>query len=296
MLPAIESLRCFVTAARLSSFRAAARTVGLTPAALGQRIRLLEDHYGTRLFARTTRRITLTERGLTLLPVAERCLAAAGECAGVLGGAGEPQLELTIGTRHELGLSWLVPELGRLRQAHPSWEFHVYFGSGEDLLARVRAMDIDCAITSSRIADDRLQTFRLHEEKYVLVASRALAKKQPLTKPQHAAGHRLLDISASLPLFSYLRDARATEGEFPFSRVIRMGTIEAIRQRVLAGDGVAVLPLYLVQEDLRRGHLVKLLPKVQLLTDYFRLVFRADDPRQKALESLANSLRKLPLR
>src|SRR5688572_16866438 len=111
-LPALDSLRCFVEAARLLNFRAAARAVALTPAALGQRIRQLEEQVGTRLFHRTTRSVVLTEPGLALVPYAQRALASAADClrAG-RGEVGPSALELVVGTRHELGLSWLTPIL-----------------------------------------------------------------------------------------------------------------------------------------------------------------------------------------
>src|SRR5262249_3578107 len=75
--PSLESLRCFAEAARLLNFRAAARAVALTPAALGQRIQQLEGQLGRPLFHRSTRRVTLSEAGLALLPHAQRALEAA---------------------------------------------------------------------------------------------------------------------------------------------------------------------------------------------------------------------------
>src|SRR6185503_17822397 len=115
-LPALDSLRCFAEAARLLNFRAAARAVALTPAALGQRIQQLEAQLGRPLFHRTTRRVTLTEAGLALLPHAQTALAAADAClrAG-RGETGPPPQELVLGTRHELGMSWIVPMLPLLR-------------------------------------------------------------------------------------------------------------------------------------------------------------------------------------
>src|SRR5262245_38536891 len=106
MLPSLESLRCFVAAARLLRFRAAAKSVALTPAAFGQRVKQLEDALGVPLFERTTRKVALTGAGLRLLPAAERALAAAADCArAAQGGGGLPDAEITLGTRHELGVS-----------------------------------------------------------------------------------------------------------------------------------------------------------------------------------------------
>src|SRR5687767_2004537 len=115
MLPSLENLRCFDAAARLLRFRAAAKTVALTPAAFGQRIRQLEDELGVPLFERTTRRVRLTSAGLALLPHARACLDAAASCArAARGELGPPPAEIVMGTRHELGVSWLTPLLGPL--------------------------------------------------------------------------------------------------------------------------------------------------------------------------------------
>lgn len=131
MLPATDSLRCFVAAARLLNFRAAARTVALTPAALGQRIRQLEEQIGASLFHRTTRSVVLTEAGLSLLPHANAALAAAEDCLRVARGGASP-VELVLGTRFELGLSWIQPQIPRLQRERPGLTLHLYFGSSTD--------------------------------------------------------------------------------------------------------------------------------------------------------------------
>ena len=296
LLPSIDSLRCFQAAARLLNFRAAARSVALTPAALGQRIQKLESDLGVTLFRRTTRSVALTEAGLARDPVAARCLEAARDCVrAARGETGPPPMELVIGTRQELGLSWLAPQLDRLKQQNASLELHLYFGSGPDLLLRVRTMEIDCAVTSSRFTDPKLDSARLHREDYVFVGSARLLAKKPLTRAEHAAGHTLLDASAELPLFRYWRDAPGGGDRLRFGRIVRLGSIEAIRQRVTAQAGVAVLPAYLVRRELATRSFRRLFPAVTPLHDYFRLVFRADDPRRPIYERLAAHMLEVPL-
>lgn len=73
------------------------------------------------------------------------------------------------------------------------------------------------------------------------------------------------------------------------------GTIEAIRLRVLASAGVAVLPAYMIREDLASKRMRVLFPKVRLLEDHFRLVFRGDDARRPMDEDLARSMSAVPL-
>ncbi len=295
-LPSMDALRCFVAGARTLNFRAAARTVALTPAAFGHRIKQLEDELGQRLFERTTRKVSLSEAGLLLLPVAERTLGAAAECRFVVNTRGVfPATRLVVGTRHELGLSWLLPQIDELRVEHPWLELHLYFGSGDDLVHRVRSGALDAAVTSTSLRDPELAGLRLHREDYVFVAAPGLLSHLPLQGPEDALSHTLIDVDDTLPLYRYFMEADGAP-ELRFAGRSRFGTIEAIRQRVLAGAGVAVLPRYLVAPDLERGRLVRAFRRVKLLFDHFRLVVRGDDVRRVMLEALAASLRRAPLR
>ncbi len=296
MLPELEDLRCFLLAARSLNFRKASRAAALTPAAFGQRIKRLEERAGARLFQRTTRSVHLTEAGRRLAPVAERCLGEAAECVrAVRGDATPPPMELVVGSRHELGMSWVLPQFDALAERFPWLSLHLYVGSGSDLVLRVRTMEIDCAITSTRFTDPKLDAVRLHRESYVLCGERSLLARLPFRRPADAASHTLLDISSELPLFRYVRDAAAWGDGATFARIVRLGTIDAIRARVLAGAGVAVLPEYFVKEDLERGTLRRVLPSARPEHDFFRLVFRGDDPRRAVFEELARALREVPL-
>ena len=71
----LHQLRCFVAAAEQLHFGHAAQQLQMLPSALGRQIRLLEEDLGTRLFARTTRAVSLTEDGSTLLRDARAILA-----------------------------------------------------------------------------------------------------------------------------------------------------------------------------------------------------------------------------
>lgn len=296
MLPDLESLRCFEAAAAHTSFRVGARAVALSPAAFGDRIKRLEDQLGAALFHRTTRRVELTPAGHQLLPQARRVLDEAGRCARVVHAHAPAPFELAIGTRFELGLSWLTPALEPLRARRPERTLHLVFGDGDDLVARARHGRIDAVVTSARLAGGGLVAEPLHDEAYVFVGSAALLARRPLARPAHAADHVLLDVAPDLPLFRYLLDAGPRRTPWQFGRVEYLGTIGAIRLRALQRAGVAVLPRYFVEPDLRAGRLVAILPRTRLQRDAFRLVWRARHPRADALADLAAELRRIPLR
>lgn len=114
-LPSVESLRCFVAAAQQLNFRRAAAEVALTPAALSQRIKQLEDQLGCVLFDRSSRHVTLTPAGTALLERARPALEAQRACADVAGSA-PTGLRITVGTRFELGMSFVLPAILALKR------------------------------------------------------------------------------------------------------------------------------------------------------------------------------------
>lgn len=297
MLPDLESLRCFVEAARTLNFRAASRVVGLTPAALGQRIKQLEQQMEVQLFFRTTRKVELTEAGLALLPAARVAIQSAADCVrAARSELGPAPQDVVLGTRHELGLSWIVPMLPLLAERHPGVTFNLYFSSGQDLELRLSGREIDCAVSSRRVVDPEIDGVRLHREDYALVGAPSLLDALPLHERSDASQHVLVDIDRSLPLFRYWRDAPGGTDSLEFLQLRQMGTIQAIRAVVLAGEGVAVLPAYLIEPDLRAGRLDVLLGDVEPLHDWFRLLFRTADARVPLFRSIADTMASQRLR
>ncbi|MEN9577248.1 MAG: hypothetical protein RJA70_257 [Pseudomonadota bacterium] len=295
MIPDLVSLRCFVAAATHPSFRSAARAVALSPPAFSDRISQLEQSLSASLFTRTTRNVQLTDQGRRLLPQAVRCLEAAVRCQAAVHATERLPFELTIGTRFELGISWVLPALVALEKQRPDRRLHLYFGDTSDVLPRVARQEVDCMITSARIAQGGLIFVPLVEEHYVFVGARSLISERPLKKPSDAHAHTLLDMHADLPLFRYFRDARPAQEVWSFDRVQHLGAIAAVRTLVLAGAGVAVLPTYYVKDELKSKELVELGARTTLPSDWFRLVWRRGHPRSAELRELGAEFARRPL-
>ncbi len=295
-LPDLESLRCFEAAAVHLNFRAAAAQVALSPSAFSDRIKRLEETLGACLFERTTRAVQLTPAGLRLLSRARETLRAAAACREAVGSGAPVPFELRLGTRWELGLSWIVPALADLESARPERRIQLGFGDSRELMARLARGRLDAVVTSVRLTEAGLDHARLHEETYAFCGAPSLLAAQPLRRAEDAAEHALLDTLPDLPLFRYLLDARPAREVWAFSRVTLLGTIGAIRHRALEGAGVCVLPRYFVAADLEAGRLVEPLPDARLNSDYFRLLWPHGHPLSDAMLALADELRALPLR
>ena len=293
-LPTLDNLRCFLAAVEHDTFRRAAKAVALTPTAFSARIKQLEAQLGQPLFERTTRRVRLTRAGAALVPEAREALAQARRCVEVVHTDADPPAAFTLGTRFELGLSWVVPGLLEVERAHPTWRANVYFGSGPDIVDRLTAGDVDCIVTSAPLARASWTQRVLHEETYALVAAPELLAERPVRTRADLAEHVLFDVDRSLPLARYLLDApgpAVTHGD-----VRTVGAGAAMLQYVRAGRGLAVLPEYMIAEDLAAGRLERLLPEQALLSDTFRLIWKADAPLSTVFEQLAEHLAARPLR
>lgn len=289
----LDSLRCFEVAATTLNFRAASTRVFLSPAAFSDRLRRLEEELGAQLFERTTRKVELTEAGRQLVPIVRELLDGEARLKAV---GREPRkvapFELIVGTRYELGVSWLCPALSELERQRPERTIHLYNGDTPDLLQRLERGDVDAIVASMRLTSPNLTYAALHPEAYALVSA------QPgLKRWDEASAHTLVDVSRDLPLFRYFLDALPDAEPWPFAKVEYLGGIGNIRRRLLDGGGrVAVLPAYFIREELAARRLVRLMPKVRLRSDSFRLVWRRDHPRGAEMLKLAEALRAKPLR
>ncbi|AKJ04627.1 DNA-binding transcriptional LysR family regulator [Archangium gephyra] len=124
----LVTLESFIRSAQSSSFSAAARTLGLTPAAVSQNVARLETNLGVRLFQRSTRGLTLTEPGQRLLREASSGLDVLQTAiANVAMTAGQPAGMLKVSMSPAFGQNFVLPLLGdfftRYPGIVPDWHF-----------------------------------------------------------------------------------------------------------------------------------------------------------------------------
>ena len=109
-LPPLNALRAFEAAARNGGYVAAAGELGVTPAAVSQQVRRLEDHLGRRLFTRHNNRVTLTDAGQAIYAETARALGDLSQMAERAQG-GRVQGRLVVSCLPSLAEAWLLPRL-----------------------------------------------------------------------------------------------------------------------------------------------------------------------------------------
>ena len=137
----LNALRVYDAAARHLSFTRAADELAVTPAAVGQQIRALEDHLGTVLFRRTSKGLELTDEGLAgLEPLREGFLKFEESVQAMQ--AGQASDRFTIAAPREFYAQWLAPRLARFALAQPDARFTFVADEAADFTEA----NLDCAI------------------------------------------------------------------------------------------------------------------------------------------------------
>ena len=280
----------------LGSYTAAAQRLGVSKAAMSQRIAELERAAGVPLVARTTRSVRLTEAGQQLADATSGAFEAISTAfAGIKDLAATPRGRLRVTAPVALARQQIVPLLPAFLRAYPEVRIELDLS---DRLASLAQEGFDLAIRHSPAPPETHVAWTLCETRALLVASRAyLRRRGTPTVPGDLAGHDCLAYlrageASAWQLLSTPRpaeagraapqstpggppharagqpagagvDAGAQKVTVPVSGALAANNSEVLREAALAGLGIALLPDFSAQEPLRSGKLVAVLPDWQ---------------------------------
>ena len=145
-LPPLNALKAFEAAARLSSVSLAAKELSVTPGAVSQQVRLLEDHAGGPLVRREAGGLVLTELGARLQPVLRDAFEHMKRAADIIYGPSRRQ-SLSVSVPPSFAVRWLVPRMARFSAQHPEIEIWI---SADMQLADIAGGRADVAVRSGQ--------------------------------------------------------------------------------------------------------------------------------------------------
>jgi len=261
MLDDLRAMAFFAVVARHGSFASAARELRVTRAAVSHQMRRLEERVGLPLMHRSTRRLSLTAAGEAF---AQRCQAMMDEANAALSGAEllrrEPRGRVRITCSHHFGQKRVIPVLVELRRTFPEIELDLLLTDANlDVVAR----GIDLAVRAGPLVDSRLRARRLLREPTLLCAAPAyLERRGTPRRVEDLSLHRFVLYPRTLRAITVGLGEEATK--IAVHGDVRTNSATSRLAFVLAGDGLARLPAYDATPLLAAGHLVRVLPELEL--------------------------------
>jgi LysR family glycine cleavage system transcriptional activator len=258
-LPQLNSLRAFEAAARWLSFTKAAEELCVTPAAISQQIKQLEEYLGIPLFQRMTRAVKLTEEARTVLPLMTDGFDKLAEAIEHLTSEKESGL-LTVNTAPTFAAKWLLQRLPGFSEKHPDIDLRL----DASLVPREFFRDnIDVSIRLSQGDYPGLHVSRVFGEEFIPVCSPNLvASGVSLNTPDDLKNHRLLHVEwgllkIAMPDWAMWMETAGVKG-IKLNHGQRF-TVESMAiDAAINGHGVALVSYHAVAEDLKAGRLVKI--------------------------------------
>lgn len=257
-LPSLKSIRALETVARHGSFQLAAEELGVSPAAVHQLVRGLEDVIGQDLVIRDGRNVAITqaaEAGLAELHIAFQNLSAGVRKIREYDG----RHQLRISVDPSFAQAWLVGRLGRFQADNP--EIDILLDS-TTRFADMAHGHADVALRYTNDVGDDLNAIKFFEDETIAVCSPSLIpdQKRPLDIARLAEFPLLhFDWTQSAQIqVSWQRWLRLVGGpDLPLGGGARFNDYNAVVQAAIAGQGIALVGRPLVTEALSAGILVE---------------------------------------
>ena len=258
----LQHMTTFVRIAEAGSITKGARSLRLSVAMASRHLRALEDELGVELMRRTTHHLALTEAGAEFLARSRAVLASAEEAKDAVRPGGSAVGLVVVSLPVSFGLTLIEPLFHDLLRDHPRLRLDLRF---DDRAVDLLGDGVDLAIRAGLAVPDSpfLLARRLATIRRVLCASPAfLARHEPIASTADLSRVPCVVQGAAPTRWQFAPgqdvDAIVVDGRFRTNNVI------ALRNAVLAHEGVGRLPLWIVRDDLRAKRLQRVLPAMEL--------------------------------
>ncbi|WP_246697447.1 LysR substrate-binding domain-containing protein [Rhizobium sp. G21] len=253
----MTALTVFEAAARLSSFTKAAIELGVTQAAVSRQIHLLEEDFGFPLFARSHRRVALTDKGRMLSEAASGAFNLLAESVADLRRGGESD-DLTISATVAFSHFWLVPRISEFSRQYPDINLRIVT---QDVMPDLERAEMDIAVRFGNGMWPGGHAEALFEDEIFPICSPDFARSAgPIRAPGDLIHHSLISNDTDDPMWTGWNEWLSA-----FSVVVPRKTLglrcsfytEAI-YAALNGHGIALGWKHLVRDLLDQHRLVQL--------------------------------------
>jgi DNA-binding transcriptional LysR family regulator len=265
----ISVLQLFIEVFRQGSFAAVARDRNLDPSSVSRAIAGLEEELGVRLFQRTTRQLSPTEAGMTYFERVESLVGELLQAAAITTDvSSQPAGKLRVTASVSFGLKCIVPLLPEFTQCYPDLTVDLLLS---DTIVDLFTERIDVAIRLGLLPDSTLVAQQLMPTHYSVCASPDyLQRSEQLKNPIDLAQHNCLLFPFSGFCSRWIfKDQKGGLSEVPVFGNTLISSAIALQHCAIAGMGLALLPNWLIDDDLRDSTLVNVFPHYDVTATEF---------------------------
>ena len=267
----LKAIEIFAEVARGRSFTAAASRLGMAKGNVTKHVKWLEALLGAQLLSRTTKSVSLTEAGLSLLEGSQNLLDGFDAVqAAVRGAVTDSRGTLRLGTPPSFGAVHLVPLVTAFSQVQPDIQFALHLDDGRADIAG-EGLDLSLRIAPS-LKDTSLVALKLGSVPQLLVAAQSYLTShgKPQT-PEDLVHHDCLVHALKAPTNFWtftgpnhvLKSAAKMKHSVRVSGSMRANFGEPLRHAALLGHGISMHPKYMVAQDIEENRLKVVLPAYQ---------------------------------
>ncbi len=251
----LRDLRYFVALADTRHFGKAAERSFVSQPTLSAQIKKLENYLGVQLIERQPRKVTLTETGMKILPIARRILQDSEQIVSLARHEHDPLSgKLKVALIPTIG-PYLLPLITRkLRKQLPRLKLMLYEYQTQPLLDRLRDGEIELGILALPVPHEGLETRALYDEPFTVAVpnQHPLAKRSNL-KVDDLTGENLLLLEDGHCLRDQALDV-CSKIDVKETEDYRATSLETLRQMVAAGLGITLLPELATRGPFGSGH------------------------------------------
>ena len=287
----LNALRAFEATARLGSYVRAANELAVTPAAIGQQVRMLEEHFGSALFERQGKRLVLTEAARAVLPDIKDAFDRLAQAANRLRETGRADL-LTV-TLPPSFIKWLISRIETFSMAHPEVDLRL---DPMDRLADLRRENIAVGIRYGTGRYPGLDaTLLMADEVFPVCNPSLLTRMRKLREPDDLVHFRLIhdtsmESHTSFPTWAtWLKAAGARRVDA--RRGLRVNSPIMALQAAIDGQGVALARSVTAADDLRERRIIRPFPLACATHYSYYLLYPAGLPLSQAASAFCQWLR-----
>ena len=285
-------LEIFLCIAEEKSFSRAAEKMLRTQPALSIAIKRLEEELGEPLFDRSSKNGMLTEAGKILYSYAQRLInlrheaqEAVGELRGMYRG------RLTIGA-NESTSHYLLPQLLlEYRKRFPQIKIEVHRNVSEKIPLEVLERNLDFGFLSYDPLHSALQSIEVYRDELALVVppKHVLTRRDQVTV-RDLGEYQFVAHNVKTPARERIFDL-FRQHHTPLNICVELSTLETIKDFVLLGVGIAILPRLAVDDEIKSGKLIEVPVKGMKIEKALRLVYRREANLSHAAKSFLEIVR-----